>query len=278
MKEHTSFLKTRTAFVLYNILAAVIIGLLIMAGVFFWLNRYTEHGKQTSVPSVCGMYLEEAQITLAAQGLKLEVIDSTYSKKVPLGTIVEQNPPANVNVKHGRSIYVIMNARIQRQVPLPELHDVSFRQAQATLNALGLQVDSIRYEPSEYRNLVLDVRYREKAIEAGTRLPEGAGVMLIVGKGNGTEEVVIPDLTGQTLLGARMTLLASKLIVGAVHYDNKETLANSDELETSETYYVYYQKPQGGQWVREGSHVDIYLSDNPDKKPDIVSEDDEDFF
>ena len=172
----SDFKKSNTAFVLYMLLAAAVIVLLLLTGVFFWLGKYTRHGIETEVPDVCGSYVPEAEVLLRAQGLRLEVIDSTYSKKVPLGTVVEQNPPAGAHVKEGRSIYVIMNARSIRQVPVPDLHDISYHQAESTLQALGLKVDEVVYEPSEYRDLVLDVRRDGGSLEPGVRLPEGSGV------------------------------------------------------------------------------------------------------
>lgn len=262
--------KSNTLYVVYTLLAAVAAGLLLMMMVFLWLNRYTRHGVETSVPAICGMYVEEAQMTLAAQGLQMEIIDSTYSKKVPLGTIVEQNPPADAKVKQGRAIYVIMNARSHRQVPMPELHDVSYRQAEATLNALGLHVDNVRYEPSEYRDLVLDVRRGGESVEPGTRLPEGAGVTLIVGQGRGTAQARIPDLSGKSLAEGRSLLLSSRLIIGAINY--------AEPQQEDEVSYIYDQKPRAGQWVMEGSHVDIYLSTDPTRKPDNKVSEEEEFF
>ena len=271
--DKNKIFKSNTAFVVYTLLAALLVGLLVLAVAFLWLNRYTRHGVETQVPQICGMYVEEAQMTLSAQGLQMEIIDSTYSKKVPLGTIVEQNPPAEANVKNGRIVYVIMNARSHRQVPMPELHDVSYRQAEATLNAMGLKVDNIRYEPSEYRDLVLDVRAGGESVEAGTRLAEGTGVTLVVGQGRGSAETFVPELQGKTLAGARATLLAQKLIVGAVNYDEQP-----DTNDDTQTFYVYDQKPKGGQWVMEGSHIDLYLSLNPDKEPENNVSEDEEFF
>ena len=55
-------------------------------------------------------------MTLTAQGLKMEVIDSTYSNKKPLGTLVEQTPAAGAKAKSGRVVYVIQNARFKRPV------------------------------------------------------------------------------------------------------------------------------------------------------------------
>lgn len=277
------FRKSNTAFVLYMLLAAALIGLLLLTAVFFWLDRYTRHGIETEVPDVCGAYVPEAELLLRAEGLKLEVIDSTYSKKVPLGTVVEQNPPAGAHVKYGRSIYVIMNARSERQVPVPDLHDISYRQAEATLQALGLKVDEVVYEPSEYRDLVLDVRREGESLEAGVRLPEGSGVTLVVGEGKGTEQVYVPDLTGKTLREAREILLGARLVVGAVNMDpsdRPDTAVATGEDDMAQTVcYVYRQQPAGGQWIVEGSRIDLYLSEDPHKALSSgTNSDEEDFF
>ena len=279
----SDFKKSNTAFVLYMLLAAAVIVLLLLTGVFFWLGKYTRHGIETEVPDVCCSYVPEAEVLLRAQGLRLEVIDSTYSKKVPLGTVVEQNPPAGAHVKEGRSIYVIMNARSIRQVPVPDLHDISYRQAEATLQALGLKVDEVVYEPSEYRDLVLDVRRDGGSLEPGVRLPEGSGVTLVVGQGKGTEQVYEPDLTGKTLREARELLLGARLVVGAVNIDPSDPAAaaatahGDDPAET--VCYVYRQQPAGGQWIVEGSRIDLYLSADPHKALSSgTNSDEEDFF
>ncbi len=269
------FKESNAAYVVYTLIGAVVIGLVLLLIVFLWLKGYTRHGKETQVPSICGMYVEEAETTLKAIGLEMEVIDSTYSKKVPLGTIVEQNPPANANVKDGRKIYVIMNARSVRQIPMPELHDVSYRQSEATLNAMGLRVDNIRSEPSEYRDLVLDVRLNGESVEPGTRLPEGTGLLLVVGQGRGNSQAFVPDLKGKMLADARSSLLGAHLIVGAVNY--AEGPVAEEDAETTPCF-VYDQKPKAGEWVMEGSHVNLYLSTDPNKKPANSVSEDEEFF
>lgn len=263
------FLKTNVAFVLEMFLLAFLVGLLIIWGVFKWLNNYTEHGKEYEVPNVCGMYVDEAEITLQTQNIGLQVIDSTYTTRVPFGTIVEQNPAEGALVKSGRPVYVIINANSIKQVPIPDLNDISYRQARAALQALNIEVADVRYEPSEYRDLVLAVESDGKRIEAGTRLPEGSKVILVVGYGKGTEQVYVPTLTGRSLSEARQILLGARLIVGAVNYD--------DPSQTDSTY-IYMQQPEGGRWVVEGSHIDLYLSQDTTKAYKQNNYDEEEFF
>lgn len=134
-----------------------------------------------------------------------EVIDSVYVKDKPLGTIVEQVPPANSSVK--KSLYLSdIEQSPGKYDTLTDVNDVSVRQADALLNSLGLSVSSIIYSPSEFKDLVIDVSFMGQSIVPGTRLPEGSSVTLIVGSGVGSEISYIPDLVGRTYLNAKMKL------------------------------------------------------------------------
>lgn len=254
------------------LLALIIVAALVVALVIF-LRKYTQHGIEIITPDVTNLYLEEAEIVAKAEGLKLVVIDSTYSTKVPLGTIVEQSPLPGSKVKNGRTIHVIENASMRRPVALPELRDVSLRQAQISLQALGLKVDSICYEPSTFRDIILDVRVDTAVVLPGTRLSEGTGVTLIVGQGKGTEKVAVPTLIGKSLEEARSWLFAHKLTMGTIAYDIDPT------DETKAEFIVYSQTPESGHVVLEGTNVSIKLTMDIEKTVTADNEvDEEEFF
>ncbi len=241
-----------------NIILAVLLAAALLTGLFFWLRSYTQHGVEVEVTDVRGMVVAEAQPILAAQDLHLVVIDSTYSDKVPFGTIVEQDPKPMSHAKHGRAVYVTINATTKRQVLVPNLQDMSYRQAEATLRGLGLRVDTVYdYKPSAYRDLVLDVKRNGESVTPGTKLPVGTLVRLVVGKGMGEEEVEVPSVVGLTLQEARSTLLSYRLIVGAVSYD--------EPAAEGVAQYVYLQTPRAGATVVEGDAVTLKLSTDPSK-------------
>ena len=268
-KNHTTSL---WKVILINFLIAAAVAIILLAILLIGLRQYTQHGVEITVPEITELYLEEARIILESEGLHIEVIDSTYSTKVPQGTIVEQTPLAGSKVKHGRTIYVIQNAQMRRPVVLPELRDMSLRQAKATLSSLGLVIDSIAYEPSAYRDIVLDIRMGDSIINAGTRVSEGSPVLLIVGKGQGTEEVTIPTVVGKSLEDARSWLLSHTLTVGIVQYDIPPTEENKLH------YIVYSQEPASGTVVVEGTSVNLKLSMDIEKTVTADNEQDEEEF
>lgn len=273
MNWKTFWKETKTGFVLTNILIAIVLVTTGIVIVVIGLKNYTQHGVEITVPDVTGMYTEEAEMTLTAQGLKMEVIDSTYSNKKPLGTLVEQTPAAGAKAKSGRVVYVIQNARFKRPVIVPELRDVSLRQAQASLHSLGLTVTNVLYEPSTYKDIVLDLQTTQGTpILAGNTVPEGSEVVLIVGRGQGTEQVTVPLIIGKSLTEARSWLLNEMLTLGIVEYDIPPTEEDKDQ------YIVYSQSPTSGTVVLEGTNVNIKMSKDIEKAITTNTEEDEEEF
>src|ERR1035437_3901287 len=121
--------ETFGGFVLKNVLVAIGIIVAISWITLICIDFYTHHGEAEVIPDLRGSYVEEAEILLAKKGLYPVVIDSVYVRDKKLGTIIDQIPPANSSVKRNRPIYLIINSRSVRQVTLPEINDVSYRQA-----------------------------------------------------------------------------------------------------------------------------------------------------
>ena len=252
------FDKSDLQFVGWNIVAAVVVGVSIIVGLVLWLRSYTQHGIEVEVADVRGLVMAEAEPLLATQGLHLVVIDSTYSDKVPFGTIVDQDPKPTSHAKHGRAVYVTVNASTKRQIAMPNLQDMSYRQAETTLRGLGLRVDTTYdYEPSAFRDLVLDVKANGKSVQPGDKIAVGTRVRLVVGYGKGTNEVEVPSVIGMTLRDARGLLMGHRLSLGVIYRDEEE--------EEGIEQFVYRQTPDAGKKVLEGEAVTLYLSADLEK-------------
>jgi beta-lactam-binding protein with PASTA domain len=65
---------------------------------------------------------------------------------------------------------------------MPQLQDVSLRQAEIMLNAKGLILGSVIYKPSPYENAVLEQLQRGRYIAPGTDISMGEVITLVVGK------------------------------------------------------------------------------------------------
>lgn len=264
MSKKRFFDKSDFLFLCLNIGIAIVVIVLLLICLIAYLRRYTEHGTEVEVPNIRGMVVTEAEPVLAQQELRLTVIDSTYSDKVPFGTIVEQDPKPDSHVKHGRAVYVTVNASGKRQIQLPNLHDMSYRQAETTLRSMGLVVDTIYdYEPSAFRDLVLDVKSNGESVQPGDNIAVGTKVRLVVGFGKGTEQVVVPSVIGMTFSDARSLLLSRRLTIGAVYYDDEP--AESEEGQEPLPQFVYRQIPNEGATLLEGETVTLHLSADLEK-------------
>jgi len=253
-------------FLLKNLLIAIGIFVALAWIALISMDFYTHHGESEVMPDLRGSYVEEAELVLAKQGLYPVVIDSVYVRDKKLGTIVDQIPAPNSTLKSNRPVYLIINSRQVRQVPLPDVSDVSYRQADAMLQAIGLSVGNVEYTPSEYKDLVTDVKYKGRSILPGTRVPEGSALVLVVGSGLGEGDAVVPVLKGMELEDARQQALTALLVLGAVDYDVQPDGNEAD-------YVIYRQRPAAGSTLPAGSRVDVWLSTDKERINEVFEED-----
>lgn len=176
--------------ILKHIVYIILVTILLIVIVAIYLNSYTNHNDRLSVPDVCGLRVESAAKLLEGKGLLYEVIDSVYSKDVPKGFIVEQTPAVGSIVKQERKIYLVVNSHSDRAIPLPNVVDLSVRQATSIIEASGLRVEKVTYKPSDFKDLVLGVYYRGQELHEGIMLLDGSAVELYVGDGNGESDSV----------------------------------------------------------------------------------------
>ena len=175
---------------------------------FFSLGFYTNHGSGIPVPKVTGLSVENAIQRLSNEGFKYE-IDSIFRDDMAPGTITEQDPDAGTSVKENRVIYLTMVTRRAPPVNLPEVEQTPYISAAATLASYGLKIKDTVYKPDIARDMVLEVRYAGQAIKAGTKIPKGSAVELVLGDGAGASEVDIPELVGLDLDAARFAIKGS---------------------------------------------------------------------
>ena len=268
--------ETIGGFVLKNVLIAVGIIIVLSWIALIGIDFYTHHGESEVIPDLRGLYVEEAEQILAKKGLYPQVIDSVYVRNKKLGTIVDQIPPPNSIVKSNRPIYFIINSRKVREVILPEINDVSYRQADAMLQSVGLSVASVVYTPSEFKDLVTDVTFHGRTVFPGSRIPEGSALVLVVGSGTGESENKVPALKGIDLEEATQKASSASLIIGAVEYD---VTPSGNEM----NYIIYRQRPAAGSSLPAGGQIDVYLSTDKSRVNEVFEEDkkqetDEQFF
>ncbi|MDL2245116.1 PASTA domain-containing protein [Parabacteroides sp. OttesenSCG-928-J18] len=166
-----------------NILGMIVVSGLILYGVLKWLDVYTQHNKAVIVPDVKGLSMDEAAIFIHNSGLRYNVIDSVFSKDVSPGAIVEIKPATGSKVKEGRILFITINATTAQMADIPEVEDLSFRQAYALLKSRGFNSIETEYVPGRYKDLALGVESRGRVLRAGEKLPLTTPLVLKVSSG-----------------------------------------------------------------------------------------------
>lgn len=169
--------------ILLNLLAMILLAILLLWFGTLWLDVWTDHGEYQVVPDVRRMSYDEAVQKLELDGFVVELNDSVYDNSAAPGMVVEQNPKVNTKVKHGRTVYLTVNAFSPRSVTLPALTDISLRQARSILEGLGVKNIVVREVPSEYQDLVLNVTRDGHRLMPGARIPTTSTVTIEVGAG-----------------------------------------------------------------------------------------------
>jgi hypothetical protein len=180
--------------IIKNLLLVILFFAALVVGISLWLNAYTHHGESVEIPDVKAMKLDDAQPLFDARELSYQVIDSTYNKALKPGTIIETLPPVGSKVKKGRTIYIRLNAYSAGMIAVPDVRDVSQRQANAMLKALGFERIETQWVEGVYRDLVVGLEYRGQALQIKDKVPAEAVLTLLVSSGNRANEQPIDSI------------------------------------------------------------------------------------
>jgi len=238
---------------LKNLAIAIVALAVLLWVVMMSINLYTRHGENVRVPMFAGLHARQLAEHDQADDFDFIIIDSIYDDKYHKGEVVLQNPYPGATVKRGRKIYVTIVATAPEMVKMPNLRDLSLRQAVNQLKIAGLQAGTLTYEINFARNAVLDQQINDTTIAPGTEVMKGTHIDLTLGTGLNNEKTIVPFLLGMTLQQASETILNASLNMGRIKYYNG---GNSSEL-----MRVYAQQPdwQETQWVDMGTPMELWL-------------------
>lgn len=166
----------------FHILVAAVGTFIVILLTLLLLRIFTRHGREFEMPSFIGQNAQELTQRGKAEGFVFEVSDNLYENGKEPGSVLKQDPAPGEKVKRGRKVYLTVAAAEPPTIKMPELHDISLRQAQLILESQGLILDKVIEKPSPYENAVLDVLYRGHSISAGTEIKMGEKITLVVGK------------------------------------------------------------------------------------------------
>ena len=207
----------------------------------------TRQGTEFPLPEFTNQRLIEAQVSLGELDLGYEISAEEFSPGKPQGTILSQYPIAGTKVKPGRNIKFVVSLG-QKNVTIPEVGGQSVRQAMLELEAAGLQLGEIA---RAYSDTIPEKVVIFSYPAAGTEIPLGSQVNLMVNHGRASNFTYVPNVIGLTVAEATVRLEDKSLKVGLVSYRTDENYLPETVLEQSE--------PNGTE-VDVGTEIDLVVS------------------
>lgn len=177
------FIKSKGLWI--SVLAALIIMVLLAFGALKFLDSYTRHGDEISVPDLSKIDPNKAKMQLENMGLEMVIVDTMdFNKNFPPLSILEQDPKADAKVKDGRTIYVKVNAKNYASVTLPNLVDNTFRYAVSRIQGLGLVKGNVRYEPHLAEDVVIQIEQNGRILKEGDKVLKHSTIDFLLGDGS----------------------------------------------------------------------------------------------
>jgi len=215
-----------------HLLIAIALSIFLLWVVLKSMDIFTQHGNVYIVPDFEGQTVEQLSDEGYDDYFIFKVIDSVYFKSKEKGTVVLQNPMPGSKVKQGRHVYLTIVAQTPELVLMPNLKNLSLRQALVTLESNELFVGELEYVQYFARNAVVDQLVGDEPIEPDTELRKGTTVNLVVGKGDFTAMVPMPFLIALNQMEARKKLHYNSLNVGREYFLDDNDLLHARVYKT----------------------------------------------
>jgi hypothetical protein len=265
------FIKTKTF--KQNALAAVGITIFLIVLNMVVLRFYTNHGESVTIPNLKGKTSPEVAKLMDDLDLRFQIRDSVYSRETAPGTVLDQFPKPGMKVKENRTIFITLCAISQGEIPMPQLTDISYRQAINLIESSGLIAGKIEYKASEFPNLVLEQKVAGRNIRVGEMIAKGSVVDLVLGSDSNGETSEVPTLFGHNLAEGKLILGEKFLSLGIINYDEGYS---PEELEAKGLIWKQSPDPAEIFEVARESAIDVWITLDPTKlqaKPDSTKQD-----
>ena len=195
------------------------------------LPNYVGYNNEHYLPDVRGDYLEKASYQLRALGFSIELTVVPYSEKHIAGTVIKMFPRAFTKVKEGRTINLTVAGQDQ-DIDIPDISNLSLRNAKIILTKMGLGIDTIIYE---YDNTIPNGYITFQLPKKGQIVKSSTNMTIGVSLGSPPDYYIIPDVVNLSLNRAREEILDKGLRVGQITREYQPDLLPNTVIEQNMT-------------------------------------------
>ncbi len=193
----------------FNKKFALMVAIILVCG--FCVGAFLSYGdfwstKTVTVPNVVGMSQAQAEETLKAENLRVEVAE-TFDENVEAGKVASQTPEAGKTVKENRLITIYVS-KGGEEVAMPNLVGMTQSEAEKQLSSLNMKVGQVTTEFSDQpKGTVI-----RQSVAANSKAAKGSSIDLVLSKGKEVaKKISVPDVRGQSVESAKATLAARGL-------------------------------------------------------------------
>ena len=195
----------------------------------FLLPYYVGSNKNIFLPDCRGEYQNDATEILTDLGLEVKIVNLVFSFANKPGTVIKMHPDPFSKVKKGRQITISI-AGMQKDVIIPDFHNISLRNAQIKILDLDLILDTLMYEfNSNIKNGHISFQVPQK----GTMTKTGSLISLGVSKGTPPDYFIVPDLINYPLGKALEKIQFEGLRLGETTYEYQPNLLPNTIIDQS---------------------------------------------
>lgn len=152
--------------------------------IFYGLDKVTQNNHHVTVPDIEYLAYDELPAILEQNELRVAVLDSAkFNVNYPPLAVIEQNPKAGSEVKRGRKIYVTLNPSGYRKLKVPDVIQITKRNAETRLIAVGFEIGELLYRDNIGKDMVLEIQFQGEKITPGISLPKTSKIDLVLGNG-----------------------------------------------------------------------------------------------
>ena len=232
----------------------------LLLGSWFWLQWYTDHGEYVSVPELKGLSYDDAVRALQERNLDYLVIDSIYDRKATRGSIYDQSPAFESQVKEGRQVFLTIYRFSAPMEKLGIKQGDYVTVAMIKLRNKSIDFDTLYEDNNLLANSIIRVTQRGKSLKSTDEVARGSKVLLVIGR-SVTDKILVPDFTGMTCLQAKTILDTLRLECNC----RFEPGINLPTAQDSSSYFVCRQDPlhDPERGTTAGRIVDLWLYNTP---------------
>ena len=200
-----------------------------------------------TVPNVEGL-TDSATAAIAGAKLTVGAVTQQSSNTVAAGNVISQDPASGSSTAQGSPVNLVISSGPQ-MVTVPNVEGLTQDAATAAITAAKLTVGTVTQQTND---AVATGKIISQDPASGNSVAQGSPVNLVIS--SGPQMVTVPNVEGLTQDAATTAITATKLTVGTVTQQTRNTVAAGN---------VIFQDPASGNSVPQDCPVNLVISSGP---------------